>query len=73
MKLSIEFSSSGIELENFKYSVVQGGKTLVEDSLSGRLSSSFVRTFEVEAGEGAVNVVMHDSNIQGLNVIASLS
>ena len=73
MKLSIEFSSSGIELENFKYSVAQGGKTLVEDSLSGRLASSFVRTSEVEAGEGPVSVVMQDSNIQGLNVIASLS
>lgn len=72
-KLVVNIYSDGVVLDNVMFTVMQGDLLLVEDSVSGKISTVFTRTYQVEAGEGDVSVLLQDGQIQGLTFTASLS
>lgn len=72
-QLKVEFSSSGIILRNVAFQVWQGDRVLVEDALSGKLTNTFARSYDVDADDSALSVQLPAGSISGLNVKAVLS
>ncbi|HCU0190960.1 TPA: hypothetical protein OUE07_004278 [Citrobacter koseri] len=71
-RVKVEFSSSGIVLNNAEFQVLQGDRVLVEGSLSGKISDVFIRNYDVSANGGPVWCRFTKGDIPGLNVIATL-
>ncbi|MFR1962889.1 hypothetical protein [Enterobacter hormaechei] len=72
-RVKIEFSSSGIVLNNVEFQVLQGDSVLVEDSLSGKISNVFIRHYDVSVDDSPLSVLFPSGGITGLNVKATLS
>lgn len=72
-RVKVEFSSSGIVLNNVEFQVLQGDSVLVEDSLSGKISNVFIRHYDVSADDGPLSVLFPSGGITGLNVKVTLS
>jgi hypothetical protein len=55
------------------FSVKQAGKLLVEDTLSGKLTQLYRKTYEVEATDDAITVEHNRADLPELSITASLS
>lgn len=56
---------------SIKFRVIQSGKVLVEDMLSGKASSPFTRVYEVDATDGDLVVEHNRQDLPWLTVIAA--
>lgn len=72
-KLEVKFSADGLKTQNLAFTVMQAGRVLVEDTLSGKISAEFTRTYDVEADEGHIDLFLHNVEDSSLRVTASLS
>lgn len=72
-KLEVKFSADGLKTQNLAFRVMQAGRVLVEDTLSGKISAEFRRTYEVEADESHIELLLHNIHDASLTVTASLS
>ena len=71
-KLEVKFSADGLMVQNVSFVVMQSGKVLVEDTLSGKISAEFRRTYEVEADESHIDFFLHNVQDSSLTVNVSL-
>lgn len=55
-----------------KFKVIQSGLVLIEDSVSGKCSSSYSKSYDVEAGEGDIVIEHNRPDLEYLNISACL-
>lgn len=55
-----------------KFKVIQSGLVLVEDSVSGKCSSSYSKSYDVEAGTGDIIIEHNRPDLNYLNISACL-
>lgn len=49
-------TEDGIQTSNAQVVVYQGGKEVVRDTFNGKISGCYTRTYDVNDGEGELNV-----------------
>jgi hypothetical protein len=72
-KLEVKFSADGLKPQNVAFAVMQAGRVLVEDTLTGKISAEYSRSYEVEADESHIDLFVHNVNDPTLTITASLS
>ena len=70
--LEVKFSSDGLMVQNVSFVVMQSGKVVVQDTVSGKISAQFRRTYEVDADERHVDLLLCNVQDSSLTVNVSL-
>lgn len=71
-KLEVKFSADGLMVQNVSFVVMQLGKVVVQDTISGKISAQYRRTYEVDADESHLDLLLCNVQDPSLTVNVSL-
>ncbi len=71
-QIQVTISSAHVVLSNKEFTVTDGNKVLLRDTISGKLSSKFIRQYQVETPTGVLSAQFTDGDMPELTISASL-
>lgn len=72
MQIQVTIESASAILHNKEFTVKQGNRVILRDKISGKISSTFSKRYELECDSSELSVQFSDGNDLAMHISASI-